>query len=81
VEEDVPAGELDRTVDWLQRAHEHLLNCLAAATGEALDAPVPTPFHGESAAHLFWVLLMHDICHGGQIQLIRRQYRQAHAAS
>ena len=78
VEEDVPVGDLARTIDWLRRALEHLLACLAAVTGEALDAPVPTPFHGESAGHLFWVLLMHDISHGGQIQLIRRQHRQVH---
>ena len=75
LEDDVPAGDLGRTLDWLDRAHQHLSECLRAISPENLLSPVPTRFHGESAAHLFWVLLMHDVCHGGQILVIRREYR------
>ena len=76
LEDDVPVGDLGKTLDWLDRTHQHLAERLEAIGLEDLASPVPTKFHGESAAHLFWVLLMHDLCHGGQIQMIRRQYRQ-----
>ena len=36
--------------------------------------PVPGR-HGRSAAHLFWVLLMHDLYHAGQIRTRRTVYR------
>ncbi len=76
LEDNVPVGDLHRTLDWLGRCHRHLESCLDAVKLEELGRPVPTRFHGESAAHLFWILLMHDICHGGQIQIIRREYHQ-----
>lgn len=75
LEDDVPVGDLGKTLDWLDRAQQHLTECLEAIAVEDLASPVPTRFHGESAAHLFWILLMHDLCHGGQIQIVRREYR------
>ena len=76
LEDDLPLGDLGKTLDWLDRAHQHLTERLEAIGLAELDSPVPTQFHGESAAHLFWILLVHDLCHGGQIQMIRREYRQ-----
>jgi hypothetical protein len=32
---------------------------------------VPTDWHGESAAHLLWVLAQHDVAHGAQIGVLR----------
>ena len=75
LEDDVAVGKPSGTLEWLEKAQQHLERCLAAVSLEELDRPVPTRFHGESCAHLFWILLMHDLCHGGQIQMIRREFR------
>ena len=76
IADDVPTGDLERTIGWLKETHAHLAKCLAEIDPEDLDKPVPTKFHGESAAHLFWIMLMHDLSHAGQIQIIRRQHHQ-----
>ena len=76
VPDDVPTGDLERTRAWLGETHAHLAKCLEEIAPKALDEPVPTKFHGESAAHLFWVLLIHDLSHAGQIAIVRREYRQ-----
>ena len=68
---------IEATIALLDQAQEHLMDCLRACSAEDLAKPVPIQFHGESAAHFFWVMLMHDLCHGGQIQIIRRAYEQS----
>ncbi|MEI7634584.1 MAG: hypothetical protein WCK47_09945 [bacterium] len=34
----------------------------------------PAAFHGESARHFIWVMIMHYISHAAQIRTIRRAY-------
>ena len=71
---DKPLGEVHRAIELLDRAHEHLVQCLLECREEDLDAPIPTRPHGESAAHFFWIMIMHDICHAAQIRTIQRAY-------
>jgi hypothetical protein len=58
----------------LDQAHELLTRCLQGCPHEALDEPIPTRFHGESAAHFFWIMIMHRVSHAAQIRTIRRAY-------
>jgi hypothetical protein len=69
-----PFGKIQQMIDFTKQAHEHAVDCLTRCSEAHLHQPVPTTFHGESAAHLFWVLIMHDISHGAQIRTIRRAY-------
>jgi hypothetical protein len=55
----------------LDTAQAYVLACLAGIDEADLDKPVPTDFHGESAANLFWVLAQHDVAHGSQIDVLR----------
>jgi len=54
----------------LEKAHAVVAQCLARSTEQSLEQSVPGR-HGKSAAHLFWVLLMHDAYHAGQIRTRR----------
>ena len=65
-------GDIQKMLDLTRQAHEHVAKCLGECSESDLLRPVPTAFHGESAANVFWVLIMHDICHGAQIRTIRR---------
>jgi uncharacterized damage-inducible protein DinB len=67
-------GNIQEMIALATSAHEHVLQCLHHCSEDDLIRPVPTTFHGESGAHLFWVLIMHDISHGAQIRTIRRAY-------
>lgn len=69
-----PVGEVAVALALLAKAQDHLMQCLSACTLEDLDQPIDTQFHGESAAHFFWIMIMHDINHGAQIGTIRRAY-------
>jgi uncharacterized damage-inducible protein DinB len=69
-----PFGDIHRMIELAKRAHAHVVQCLEGCSEGDLRQPVPTTFHGESAAHLFWVLIMHDISHGAQIRTIRRAH-------
>lgn len=69
-----PLGRIDRMMELLDRAQEHLLECLRECSEQDLTKPIATAFHGESAAHFFSIMLMHDISHGAQIGMIRRAY-------
>jgi uncharacterized damage-inducible protein DinB len=55
-------------------AHKHLLQCLEQCSESDLVAPLPIHSHGESAANFFYVMAVHDIWHGSQIQTIRRAF-------
>jgi hypothetical protein len=60
----------------LEQSHQGLTACLAACSDEALERPIPNR-HGKSAAHFFWVMLMHDVYHAGQIRTRRTLYAWA----
>jgi hypothetical protein len=64
------AGGIGPAVELLGQAHRGLVECLESLPEDALDGPIPTR-HGSSAANLFWVLLMHDLYHAGQIRTRR----------
>ena len=67
-------GDVQASLDLLIKAQEHLTECLSNCTLEDLDRPISTKFHGQSAANFFWIMIMHDISHGAQIDMIRRAY-------
>jgi hypothetical protein len=69
-----PIGDVEAMMALLDRAHEHLVQCLESCSGAALEAPIPTRSHGKSAAHFFWIMIMHDITHASEIGMIRRAY-------
>jgi uncharacterized damage-inducible protein DinB len=72
---DRPVGDIAAGLKLLDRAHAHLVSCLEALPEEALDEPIPTQWHGESsAAHFFWIMIMHRVSHAAQIRTIRRAY-------
>jgi uncharacterized damage-inducible protein DinB len=69
-----PIGNLTQMLDLFDRAHEHLVECLQECPEGDLDKPIKTMYHGQSAAHFFWIMIMHDISHAAQIRAIRRAY-------
>ncbi|HUT57795.1 MAG TPA: DinB family protein [Phycisphaerae bacterium] len=74
-----PGESLTSLLACLEAAQAHLKTCLAKLDEAALARPVPTSSHGESAAHLFWVLAQHDVAHGSQIVMIRDMLRASGA--
>ncbi len=68
------AKGIDGAIKLLEQAHRVLMECLESCTEESLEKPIPTN-HGKSAANFFWVMLMHDIYHAGQIRTRRTIYR------
>ena len=69
-----PIGDVGQGLTLLDQAHKLLVGCLEALPEEALDEPIPTQWHGESAAHFFWIMVMHRVSHAAQIRTIRRAY-------
>ena len=69
-----PVGDVGEMLKLLDQAHVHLVSCLEALPDEDLDKPIPTRWHGESAARFFWIMVMHRISHAAQIRTIRRAY-------
>ena len=69
-----PMGDVAQLLALLDRAHAHLVGCLEAFPEAALDKPIPTRHHGESAAHFFWIMIMHRVSHAAQIRALRRAY-------
>ena len=67
-------GDVGQGLTLLDQAHKLLVGCLEALPEEALDEPIPTQWHGESAAHFFWIMVMHRVSHAAQIRTIRRAY-------
>ena len=68
------AKGIGEAIKLLEHSHRVLTECLEFSTEESLDKPIPT-HHGKSAANFFWVMLMHDIYHAGQIRTRRTVYR------
>ena len=71
---DKPIGHVTQMLALLDRAHAHLVGCLKSFPERDLDKPIPTRHHGESAAHFFWIMIMHRVSHAAQIRAIRRAY-------
>jgi uncharacterized damage-inducible protein DinB len=69
------AAGIGQAIVLLDESQRVLMECLEAIPEESLDQPIPT-HHGKSAAHFFWIMLMHDIYHAGQIRT-RRTMRGA----
>jgi uncharacterized damage-inducible protein DinB len=69
-----PIGDVAQGLKLLDEAHTLLVGCLEALPEEALDEPIPTQWHGQSAAHFFWIMVMHRVSHAAQIRTIRRAY-------
>lgn len=62
---------IDCAIEYLDKAQRLLESCLESLPQEALNKPIKTRFHGESAAHFFRTMAIHDIWHGGQIRTRR----------
>jgi hypothetical protein len=74
LEYDKPIGDLEGMLVLLNDAHAHMVSCLESLADEDLDKPIPTKWHGESAAHFFWIMILHRASHAAQIRTIRRAY-------
>ena len=73
-EYDKPIGDMDKMMELVDKAHEHLVQCLQGCSEEDLGEPIETKYHGKSAAHFFWIMIMHRVSHAAQIRTIRRAY-------
>ena len=65
-------GDFIETVDFLLTAQAHLMECLQSCSEETLSLPISTRCHGESAAHFFSIMAIHDVSHATQIRTIQR---------
>jgi len=68
------SGGIAEAVKLLEQAHRVLTDCLDSVPDAKLEEPIPTN-HGKSAANFFWIMLMHDLYHSGQIRTRRTLYR------
>lgn len=71
---DRPLDDVGALLALLDQAHALMMRCLSACPEEALDQPIPTRWHGESAAHFFWMMVMHRVGHAAQVRTLRRAY-------
>ena len=71
---DKPLDDVAALLAWLDQAHALMVRCLSELPEEALEQPIPTRWHGESAAHFFWIMVMHRVSHAAQIRTLRRAY-------
>jgi uncharacterized damage-inducible protein DinB len=71
---DKPLEDVGALMALLDQAHALMVRCLEACSEEALDQPIPTRWHGESATHFFWIMVMHRVSHAAQIRTLRRAY-------
>ena len=74
IEYDKPLDDVPALLALLDQAHALMVRRLDQCSEEALDQPIPTQWHGESAAHFFWIMVMHRISHAAQIRTLRRAY-------
>ena len=73
------ASGIGGAIELLERAQLVLTQCLQSCTEESLQQPIPTR-HGKTAAHFFWIMLMHDLYHAGQIRTRRTMYHAQSSA-
>ena len=69
-----PLDDIAALLDLLDQAHALMVRCLSGLSEEVLDQPIPTRWHGESAAHFFWIMVMHRVSHAAQIRTLRRAF-------
>jgi hypothetical protein len=67
-----PGDDLRSVLTYLETTQTYLMTCLKKIDEADLGKPVPTPWHGETAANLFWVMAQHDVDHGSQIVSLRK---------
>ena len=68
----LPGDDLESVLAFLEATHRHLITSLQNTDEADLNEPVPTSWHGETAANLFWVMAQHDVDHGSQIVSLRK---------
>ena len=68
------APGIAQAVKLLEQAHQILIGCLESLPENALEKPIPT-HHGKTAANFFWIMLMHDLYHAGQIRTRRTMFQ------
>ena len=66
-----PGDTIESLLEYLDACYRYRLQCLERIDEKGLAEPVPTDWHGESAADLFWVMIQHDVNHAGQIVVLR----------
>jgi hypothetical protein len=71
---DKPLDDVPALLALLDQAHALMVRCLRECSEDALDQPIPTEWHGESAALFFWIMVMHCVSHAAQIRTLRRAY-------
>jgi hypothetical protein len=71
--EELKSG-ISGAIELLEQSHRILTECLQACSDDALEKPIPA-HHGKSAANFFWIMIMHDLYHAGQIRTRRTIYR------
>ena len=69
-----PLDDVPALLALLDQAHALMVRCLSECSKKALEQPIPTQWHGESAAHFFWIMVMHRVSHAAQIRTLRRAY-------
>ncbi|MEX0776405.1 MAG: DinB family protein [Phycisphaeraceae bacterium] len=74
---DERASNLEQAMTLLEESQRVLVQCLESCPEEKLAQPIPTKFHGELAAYFFWIMLMHDLYHAGQIRTRRTMFRHS----
>lgn len=68
------APGITEAIALLHQSHAVLTQCLESYPEDALDQSLST-HHGKSAAHFFWIMIMHDLYHAGQIRTRRTMWR------
>jgi hypothetical protein len=68
------APGIDGAKQLLEQSQRTITECLESCSDDALEQSIPT-HHGKTAANFFWVMLMHDLYHAGQIRTRRTMYR------
>jgi len=74
------APGIHEAIKLLAQSHAILTKRLETIPENALDQPIPT-HHGKTAAHFFWIMIMHDLYHAGQIRTRRTMWRVSQKVS
>jgi len=69
------AAGIVEAVQLLRQAQRILNECLESCTEEMLERPMANHHGKKSAANFFWIMIMHDIYHAGQIRTRRTMHR------
>lgn len=61
-------------IQLLEDSQQILVRCLESCPDEKLEEPIPN-HHGKTAAHFYWIMIMHDLYHAGQIRTRRTMFQ------